>query len=152
DRRRDSRARWRARKRSGDGARSARRRNRSFVAACLRVSHAGSGLTSRGYFADLLRNGHRELSTLFGAFRPALHDRLLLGVEAHPFFAVRVHVAEQAALPAAEAMPRHRHRNRYVDAHHAYFDLAAEFARHVAVTREAGHAIAELVIVDQLNG
>jgi hypothetical protein len=30
-----------------------------------------------------------------------------------------VHVAEQRALPAAEAVPRHRHRDRHVDAHHA---------------------------------
>jgi hypothetical protein len=41
-----------------------------------------------------------------------------------------VHVAEQALLPAAEAVPGHRHRDRHVDAHHAHLHPAGELARH----------------------
>src|SRR5216117_3743124 len=62
-----------------------------------------------------LRRRHHELRSLRRALGPALHDRLLLGVEAHALFAVGMHVAEQAALPAAEAVPGHRHRDRHVD-------------------------------------
>jgi hypothetical protein len=56
------------------------------------------------------------------AVRPALHDRLLLRVEAHAFLAVGVHVAEQALLPAAESVPCHRDGDRHVHADHADFD------------------------------
>jgi hypothetical protein len=85
------------------------------------------------------------------ALGPALHHALLLGVEAHAFFAVGVHVAEQALLPAAEAVPGHRHRDRHVDADHAHLHAAGELARDAAVAGEAGHAVAELVVVDQLQ-
>jgi hypothetical protein len=53
----------------------------------------------------LLRRRHHKLGTLLDAFRPALHDRLLLGIETHAFIAVRMRVAEQALLPAAETVP-----------------------------------------------
>src|SRR6478752_9372048 len=92
-------------------------------------------------WARLAGRRHHELGALADALRPALHDGLLLGVEAHAFLAVGMHVAEQALLPAAEAMPGHRHRDRHVDAHHADLDAPAELARHVAVAREAGHAV-----------
>ena len=49
----------------------------------------------------LFGNRHRKLSALFDALRPALHDRLLLGVEAHAFSAVSMHVAEQALFPTS---------------------------------------------------
>ena len=62
-----------------------------------------------------------------------------------------MHVAEQRALPAAKAVPGHRYGNRHVDADHADLDAAGKFARHVAVAGVAGHAIAEFVIVDQLD-
>jgi hypothetical protein len=94
---------------------------------------------------------HHELGALADARGPALHHALLLGVEAHALFAVGVHVAEQALLPAAEAVPGHRHRDRHVDADHAHLHPAGELARHVAVAGEAGHAVAELVVVDQLQ-
>ena len=61
-------------------------------------------------------------------------------------------VAEQRTLPAAEGMPGHRHGNGHVDADHADLDLAGEGARHAAIGREAGHAIAELMGVDQCHG
>ena len=53
----------------------------------------------------LLGRRHHKLSTLANALGPALHDGLLLGIEAHTFFAIGVHVAKQRALPAAKAVP-----------------------------------------------
>ena len=43
------------------------------------------------------------------------------------------------------------HWNWHVDADHADLNAAAELARHVAVAREAGHAIAKFMAVDQVN-
>jgi len=63
-----------------------------------------------------------------------------------------MHVAEQALLPAAEAVPGHRHGDGHVDAHHAGLHAARELARDVAVAGEAGHAVAEFVLVDQRDG
>src|SRR5207245_11290559 len=91
------------------------------------------------------------LGALADALRPALHDRLLLGVEAHAFLAVGVHVAEQALLPAAEAVPGHRHGDRHVDADHAHLYTPRELACHVAVAREARDAVAELVVIDEVD-
>jgi len=92
-----------------------------------------------------LAGGHHKLSALADALGPALHDAFLLGIEAYAFFAVGVHVAEQALLPAAKAVPGHGHRNRHVDAHHADLDAAAELARHIAVAGEAGNAVAKFM-------
>src|SRR5450830_1667249 len=111
-------------------------------------THSGEWLSEE----CLLRHRHRKLRALLDALRPALHDRLLLGVEAHPFGAVGMHVAEQAFLPATKAVPGHRHRDRYVDADHAHFDTPREFAGDVAVAGEAADAVAELVVVDQFYG
>src|SRR5690606_38487992 len=95
--------------------------------------------------------GHDELVALADVFRPALHDGFLLGVETHTFFAVGMHVAEQAALPAAESVPGHRYRNGYVHTHHTDLDTACELARRIAVAGEAGHAVAELVTIHQVD-
>src|SRR3990167_3293610 len=46
------------------------------------------------------------------AFRPARRDGLDLGVELHALEAVLVGVAKRAALPAAEGVIGHRHRDR----------------------------------------
>src|ERR1700754_2278439 len=100
---------------------------------------------------NLLRGRHRKLRTLFDAIGPALHDRLLLRIETHALFAISMHIAEQAALPAAEAVPCHRHRNRHVDADHTYFDAAREFACSMSITRKACDAVAELMRVDQID-
>ena len=48
-------------------------------------------------------------------------------------------------------MPGHGHRDGHVDAHHAHLHTARELARHAAVTGEAGHAVAELMLVDELQ-
>lgn len=100
----------------------------------------------------LLRGGHGELRTLGDAFWPALHDRLLFGVEAHPLFAIGVRITKQALLPASKTMPRHGHRQRHVDAYHTDLDAPTELTRHVTVTGETSHAVAELMVVDQLHG
>src|SRR3990167_10936643 len=81
--------------------------------------------------------GERELRRLMrGPLRPALGDGLLAGVEADAVRAVGVQVAEQRALPAAEAVVAHPHRQRPADAHHADLDLVAEQARRFTVAGE----------------
>ncbi len=75
-------------------------------------------------------------------------DRLQLGVEADTLGTMHVVVAEQRGLPAAEAVERHRHRDRHVDADHADLDLVRELARRVAVAGEDGGAVAVFVLVD----
>ena len=80
----------------------------------------------------LFRCRHHKFSALANRLGPALHDAFLFGVEAHAFFSVGMHVAEQALLPATKAMPCHGHRDRYVDAAHADFDAARKLASGVA--------------------
>src|SRR6185312_13675284 len=107
---------------------------------------------ARTRLINSLGRGHREFRALADRCRPALHHALLLRVEAHALLAVGVHVAEQALLPAAEAVPGHRHGDGHVDAHHAHLDPARELAGDVAVAGEAGHAVAVLVGVDEVDG
>src|SRR5690606_19330683 len=99
----------------------------------------------------LLRDGHGELGALGDAVGPALHDALVARIETHAFFAVGVVVAEQRTLPAAARVPRHGHRNGHVDADRAHLDLPGKCPRNAAVRREARHAIAEFVRVDQFD-
>src|SRR5918995_5511887 len=94
---------------------------------------------------------HDEVGTGADARGPARGDRLQLGVEADTLGTVHVVVAEQRGLPAAEAVERHRHRDRHVDADHAVLDLVGELACGIAVAREDRGAVAELVGVDQLG-
>src|ERR1700744_3084638 len=91
---------------------------RSSCVCCMGYS---SGARSAG-------RRHREFRALVDAVRPALHDRFLLGIEAHAFFAVNIHVAEGAPAPAAETMPSHRHGDGHIDADHAGLHLTPEFA------------------------
>src|SRR5215831_3374662 len=99
----------------------------------------------------LLGRRHGEFRALGRALWPALHDGFLSRIETHAFFTVGVRVAEQAAFPAAEAMPSHRHRDRHIDADHAHFDAAPEFAGDVAVAGVAGYAVGKRMSVDQLD-
>src|SRR5690606_4275695 len=78
--------------------------------------------------------------------RPALGDDLVLGPETHPFLTILADVAEARALPAAEAVIADRHRNRHIDAAHAYIHPRREFAGGVAVASEDGDAIAIFVL------
>ena len=75
----------------------------------------------------------------------------MLGVKTHAFFAVGVHVAKQALLPAAKAVPGHRHGNWHIDADHANLYAATEFARHIAIAGVAAHAVAIFMGVDQID-
>ncbi len=93
-----------------------------------------------------------EFNTRTGSVGPALHNGLVARVKAHAFRAVSVVVAEHAALPAAKTVEGHRHRQGHVNADHADLDLAHEFARHAAVARIDGDAVAVLVGVDQIDG
>src|SRR5690554_5558099 len=95
---------------------------------------------------------HGELGASVDGIRPALHDRLLFGVEAHALFAVGMGVTEQRTLPAAKTVPRHGHRDRHVDTDHTHLDTAAKLPCHAAALGETAYAVAELVSVDQLNG
>ena len=61
-------------------------------------------------------------------------------------------VAEQAALPAAERVVGHGHRQRHVHAHHADLDVVGEIAGRLAVAREDAGAVAIFVVVDELHG
>src|SRR5690554_6741683 len=122
------------------------------AAPFARGTRAPTGQFHASLRKTLFMRRHGELGAAADGVGPALHDRLLLGIEAHPLLAVGVGVAEQRALPAAEAVPGHGHWDRHVDAHHAHLDAAAELTGHAAALGEAAHAVAEFVVVDQLDG
>src|SRR6056297_3024937 len=74
-----------------------------------------------GFFrisSDVLAGGKIELRTGSDARRPARRHRLEAGVETHPFHSVDMVIAEKRALPAAEGMIGHGHRDRHVDTDH----------------------------------
>ncbi|MCY1435313.1 hypothetical protein D9M71_514030 [compost metagenome] len=62
-----------------------------------------------------------------------------------------MHVTEQRTLPAPKTVPRHRYRDRHVDADHTHLDAAGEFAGDVTVAGVARRAVAELMGVDQID-
>ena len=62
---------------------------------------------------------------------------------------MHVQIAEQRALPTAEAVKCHRHGDRHVHADHPDLHLVTERACGVAVTREDRGAVAEFVLIDQ---
>src|SRR6478735_5578215 len=90
-----------------------------------------------------------EVDRAGGGVGPAARDDLAAGVEVDPFRPVHVRVAEEARLPAAEAVVAHRHRDRHVDAHHADVDVELELAGGAAVAGEDRRAVAERVVVDE---
>ena len=86
-------------------------------------------------------NGHREFSLVL--VRPAGGDGFEAGVEADALHAVHMHIAEEGAFPAAEAMEGHGHGDGHVDADHADFDLMRKLPRRAAVAGENGNAISK---------
>src|SRR3569833_1999324 len=92
------------------------------------------------------RDDEAGVGVLQRAFRPAGGHGLGLGPEAQTFHAVLVDVAEGRALPAAEGVIGHRHRDRHIDPDHADVDAGGEVARRAAVLGEDGHAVAVLVL------
>src|SRR5271166_4189887 len=83
---------------------------------------------------------------------PALHHAFVTRVKSHAFLAISVVAAKEGALPAAERVPGHWHRNRDVDTHHADLDLVRELLCDRTVVSIAGHAIAKTLCIDQLDG
>src|SRR5262245_19885682 len=55
-----------------------------------------------------------EVETAMARVEPARGDDLATGEEVHALHAVGVGVAEQAVLPPAERVVRHRHRDRHI--------------------------------------
>ncbi len=82
---------------------------------------------------------------------PARGDDLAAGEEVHALHAVGVAVAEEAVLPAAERVVRHRHGNRHVDAHHPDLDLVLEAPGGTTVVGEDRGAVAVGVGVDEVE-
>src|SRR5690606_11293119 len=99
-----------------------------------------SGLSASSAFIgsspQLLHRRHGELGTGADASGPAPGHGLHPGEEAHAIRAVHVQRAEDRALPAAEAVEGHGHRDRHVDADHADVDTLLELPRGIAVAGE----------------
>src|ERR1700689_634579 len=85
--------------------------------------------------------GHAGVYAGADAGGPAGGDGFEPGVEADAFGAVDGVVAEEGALPAAEAVEGHRNGDGDVDADHAGLDAAGEVAGGVAVAGEDGGAV-----------
>src|SRR5207244_1806826 len=90
-------------------------------------SEATTGL-SRAWEAQIDLRGPRV--------GPARGHDLRSRVELDPFGSVHVKVAEQAGLPAPEAVVRDGHRDRHVDADHAGVDLELELASRTTIPGE----------------
>src|SRR5665213_1353584 len=99
----------------------------------------------------LAERWHGGVDTGADAGGPACGDGLDAGVEADAFGAVDGMVAEEGALPSPEAVEGHGHGDGDVDAHHAGLHVGGEGACGVAVAREDGGAVAELMLVDKLE-
>src|SRR5262245_63930189 len=94
------------------------------------------GLLKIGWFAgcgSLFDGWHLEFRPHGHSRRPARGDGFELGVETHPFHPVHRMVAEHRVFPAAEAVKRHRHRNRHIDSDHTRLHAAGKFACGLAV-------------------
>src|SRR4029079_15435073 len=70
--------------------------------------------------------GEAEVDRGLGGVGPAAGHDLAARVEVDALGAVHVRVAEQARLPAAEAVVADRHRDRHVDADHPDLDVVLE--------------------------
>src|SRR6185503_19148600 len=92
----------------------------------------------------------RSVGTLAGS-EPAADDHLLVRVELDAVAAVRLEVAVEAALGAAEREVRHRCRNADVHPEHARLDAITILARPLAARREDARRVAELVLANDLD-
>ena len=66
------------------------------------------------------------------------------------FRTINVMSTEKRLLPPAETVIAHRHRNRYVDANHAYLDSAGKISSGISVTGENCNTISMRVTVNQV--
>src|SRR5687768_7323916 len=88
----------------------------------------------------------------FGAPRlPAADDDLLLGVEVDGIAAVRLRVAEERLLRAAEGEERHGRGDADVDTEHGRVDAVAVLARRLAAGGEDARGVRLGVRVDDLD-
>src|SRR5215203_2607484 len=69
-------------------------------------------------------------------------------VELDTLRTIHVEVAEKRVLPAAEAVIRHRHGNRYVDPDHSDFYVELELPRRAAIPREDRRTVAVGIVVN----
>src|SRR5262245_10309988 len=95
---------------------------------------------------------HVKRAARWNTAGPAPRDGLRARVELHGLDAVDVEIAKERLLPAAERVERHRHRNRYVDAHHADLHVLLEEPRRRTRSREQGRSVSIRIAVDQCNG
>src|SRR4029078_10365778 len=101
---------------------------------------------------SLARSREAEIDLARARIRPARGDDLGPRVELEALGAVHVEVAEQAVLPAAEAVVGDRHRDRHVDADHPRVDLELELPGGSAIASEDGGPVAVRVVVDEADG
>ena len=101
---------------------------------------------------SLSEGGHGGVYSGADACGPAGGYGFEAGVEADSFGAVDRVVAEEGALPASERVERHGDGDGDVDAYHSGLHAAGEVAGGVSVAGEEGGSVAELVLVDELEG
>ncbi len=109
-------------------------------------------MTKKNGNGKLAQGGYGGVHAGADAGGPAGGDGFEAGVEADALGAVDGVVAEEGALPSAEAVEGHGDGDGNVNANHACLDAMGEGAGSVAVAGEDGGAVAELVVVDELEG
>src|SRR5690349_22353064 len=99
----------------------------------------------------LARPREAEVDLARAGIRPARRDDLAARIELDPLGAVHVQVAEEARLPATEAVIGDRHRDRDVDPDHPGVHLELELPCRPTVTGEDRRPVAVRVLVDELD-
>src|SRR5690348_5312631 len=97
----------------------------------------------------LRRTPYAARRTVF--LEPPRDDDLLVGEELHAVGAVRLEVAEERALGAAEREERHRRGDPDVHAHHRHAGAVAELSRRLAAAGEDRRRVGEGALVDELD-
>src|SRR5581483_10094997 len=93
----------------------------------------------------------RVLELVVAAFKRACHRHLLLGVELDALFALDVHVAVEAVVPAREGERSHRSRHADVDANHAGVEVALELTCGPSAAGEDNSTVAEGAVFAEIN-
>src|SRR6202521_2475534 len=84
--------------------------------------------------------------------KPPCRDRLGLGIELHHLLTIGSETAQLGPTRASETEEGHRHRDRHVDADLADVDLILELARRGTALGEDAGAVAEGILVDDVDG
>ena len=61
-------------------------------------------------------------------------------------------ITHETLLPSTETVEGHRYGNRNIDADHSYLNTVRKLARHLSIPREDGRAVAEFMLIHQLQG